>query len=240
MPRADRRPKTTVSDRAVRPFGRLTNSFVLVAFGAACGGTAAPDSVVAVRPAVAQQEGWSPELEQTSAKPLPPAGYGTLSQEDITISIKSGTLLIKLVPLDEWVIRLTAPDTYRRLNSFKVSRGSEILQQARRAGERGWPSVFLVSFFTRDYQQTYEPRDVQIRTQSFIYRALDILPITPDFTRERIEQQQTQMALYLYTADVDLNLPLIAVYENGEGPQWVGIRAALDRELSTVMARAAQ
>ena len=239
MPSADRGSETVSPAGVTRTALRVLNSFVLLAIAAACGGTAAPDSPVAVRPAVAQQEGWSAELEQTTARPLPPVGYGTLTQDNITIGIESGTLLIKLVPLDEWVIRLTAPDTYRRLNGFKVSRGEEILQRARRSGERGWPRVFLVSFFTRNYEENYEPNDVQIRNQSFIYRPLAIIPITPEFTRERLRQQETQMALFVYTEDVDLDLPLAAVYQNAEGPQWVGIRTRLDRELATVLARAA-
>ena len=239
MRSTDRSSDAAVPAGVSRTTLRGLNTFVLLVVAAACGGTAAPDSAVGVRPAVAQQEGWSPELEQTSARPLPPAGYGTLSQDDITIGIESGTLLIKLVPLDEWVIRLTAPDTYRRLNSFKVSRGEEIMKRARRAGERGWPRVFLVSFFTRNYEENYEPNDVQIRSQSFIYRDLGFIPITPDFTRERLRQQETQMALYIYTEDVDLDLPLVALYQNAEGRQWVGIRTTLDRELSTVLSRAA-
>lgn len=239
MPSSARRLQTTLCDRGPQTILRGASAFLLLAIGTACGGAAAPDSAVGVRPAAAQQPGWSPELEQTSARPLPPAGYGTLSQDNITIGIQSGTLLIKLVPLDEWVIRLTAPDTYRRLNSFKVSRGEEILKRAARAGERGWPRVFLVSFFTRNYEENYEPNDVQIRNQSFIYRPLAIIPITPDFTRERLRQQETQMALYVYEQDVDLDLPLVAVYENAEGSQWVGIRTRLDRELATVLSRAA-
>jgi hypothetical protein len=99
--------------------------------------------------------------------------------------------------------------------------------------------VFLVSFFTRNYEENYEPNDVQIRNQSFIFRSLAIIPITPEFTRERLRQQETQMALYLFTEDVDLDLPLVALYQNAVGAQWVGIRTTLDRELSTVLARAA-
>jgi hypothetical protein len=206
---------------------------------AACVGTISPEGPAAPQSAMAQ-EGWSPELEQTTSRPLPPAGFGTLSQDQITIGITAGSLLIKLVPLDEWVIRLTAPDTYRRLNSYKVSRGEEILRRARRAGERGWPRVFLVSFFTRNYEERFEPNDLQIRSQSFIYRPLAIIPITPEFTRERLRQQETQMALYLFTEDIDLDLPLVALYqEDSEGPQWVGIRSTLDRELATVLSRAA-
>ena len=215
----------------------LVAGFVMVT-SVAWGGSISPLGPLGPRPAVAQ-DGWSAELEQTSSRPLPPAGYGTLSQDQITIGITAGTLLIKLVPLDEWVIRLTAPDTYQRLNSYKVSRGEEILRRARRSGERGWPQVFLVSFFTRSYEESFEPNDLQIRNQSFIYRPLNIIPITPEFNRERLRQQDTQMALYLFTEEIDLDLPLVALYENSEGPQWVGIRSTLDRELATVLSRAA-
>jgi len=222
-----------------RPARRVVATLLAMIAAAACGGAVAPESPVGVRQAAAQ-DGWSAELEQTNARPLPPAGYGTLSQDQITIGIQSGSLLIKLVPLDEWVIRLTAPDTYQRLNSYKVSRGEEILRRARRAGARGWPQVFLVSFFTRDYEGSFQPHDVQIRNQSFIYRPLDIIAITPEFTRERLRQQDTQMALYLFTEEIDLDLPLVAIYqENSEGPEWIGIRSTLDRELATVLSRAA-
>ena len=222
------------SRSARRVFGTL----LALIMAAACGGAVVPESPVGVRPAAAQ-EGWSAELEQRNNRPLPPAGYGTLTQDQITIGIQSGSLLIKLVPLDEWVIRLTAPDTYQRLSSYKMSRGEEILRRARRAGVRDWPQVFLVSFFTRSYEESYEPNDVQIRNQSFIYRPLDIIPITPEFTRVRLRQQEAQMALYLFTDEIDLDLPLVALYqENAEGPQWIGIRSTLDRELATVLSRA--
>lgn len=222
-----------------RPARRVFTGLLVLVAAAACGGAVAPESPVGARPATAQ-DAWSPELEQTNARPLPPAGYGTLTQDQITIGIQAGSLLIKLVPLDEWVIRLTAPDTYQRLSSYKMSRGEEILRRARRSGVRDWPRVFLVNFFTRDYEGSFVPNDVQIRSQSFIYRPLDIIPITPDFTRERLRQQETQMALYLFTDDIDLDLPLVALYqENAEGAEWIGIRSRLDRELATVLSRAA-
>ena len=221
-----------------RSAGRVFATLRVLLAAVACGGAVAPESPVGARPANAQ-EAWSAELEQTNSRPLPPAGYGTLTQDQITIGIQSGSLLIKLVPLDEWVIRLTAPDTYQRLSSYKMSRGEEILQRARRSGVRDWPQVFLVSFFTRSYEDSFEPNDVQIRNQSFIYRPLDIIPITPEFTRERLRQQDAQMALYLFTDDIDLDLPLVALYqENAEGAQWIGIRSTLDRELATVLSRA--
>jgi hypothetical protein len=209
--------------------------------GAACGGTPASQSPVGAGPAMAQdiRDGWQESLETPDARPLPPAGYGTLSQDQITVALQipEGNLFIKVTPLTEWVIRMTAPDTYRRLNGYKVSRGEQIREQARRYGERGWPLVLFVSFYTIDAESTYEPNDLRIRAQNVVVRPFDIIPVTPDFNRERLRQQESQVALYLFEGDIDLDLPIEFEYDTSRSGRWAGIRSVLDRELNKVMSR---
>jgi hypothetical protein len=163
-----------------------------------------------------------------------------MSQDDITIPVDGpgGELFIKVTPLTEWVIRMTAPDTYRRLNGYKVARGEQILDRARRNGERGWPLVLFVSFYTRAVESTYEPYDLQIRAQNVVFRPFDIIAVTPDFNRERLRQQESQIALYLFEGDIDLDLPIEIEYSGQRSTRWASIRSALDRELAKVMSRA--
>jgi hypothetical protein len=163
-----------------------------------------------------------------------------LTQDNITIPIEvpEGNLFIKATPLTEWVIRMTAPDTYRRLNGYKVARGEQILDRSRRNGERGWPLVLFVSFYTIAVESTYEPNDLQIRAQNIVFRPFEIIPVTPDFNRERLRQQESQVALYLFEGDIDLDRPLVLEYRGRENARWSSIRIILDRELSTVMSRA--
>lgn len=223
-------------------FMRRTAFGFMVLAGAACSGTPAPESPVGAGSAIAQDtgDGWHESLETAGARPLPPAGYGTLSQDNITIPVEvpEGNLFIKVTPLTEWVIRMTAPDTYRRLNGYKVARGEQIRDRARRNGERGWPLVLFVSFYTIAVESTYEPHDLQIRAQNLVFRPFDIIPVTPDFNRERLRQQESQVALYLFDGNIDLDLPLEIEYSGRRSGRWIGIRSALDRELSKVMSRA--
>jgi hypothetical protein len=213
-----------------------------VAFwAAACGGSVAPDSAVAPAAAIAQEaDGWSVELEAASSgnRPLGPVGYGTLAQDDITVLVRDGNVSIKVLPLSEWVIRLTAPDTYARLNGYKVARGAEIRSRSARAGESGWPLVLFVTFFSQAVEETFEAYDLQIRNQGFLYRPIDILPVTPDFTRERLRQQETQIALYLFPADIDLDLRTEVAYGEASSSRWDGIRSTLDSELALATSRA--
>ncbi|MBT8488109.1 MAG: hypothetical protein HKO77_08725, partial [Gemmatimonadetes bacterium] len=69
------------------------------ALGAAC--TIAPSPDGAVAPAVADS--------------LPPPGFGTLRQEEISMTLQNQDLQILVTPLAESVILVTAPDTYERL-----------------------------------------------------------------------------------------------------------------------------
>ena len=224
-------------------FMRRTAIGFAVLVGSACGGQPAPESSVPVGAGTAMAQdvgdGWHESLEMPRSRPLPPAGFGTLSQDDITIPIEvpEGNLFIKVTPLTEWVIRMTAPDTYRRLNGYKVSRGEQIRDRARRNGERGWPLVLFVSFYTRAVESTYEPYDLQIRAQNVVFRPFDIIAVTPDFNRERLRQQESQVALYLFEGDIDLNLPMEVEYDGRRSGRWSGIRSVLDRELSKVMSR---
>lgn len=191
------------------------------------------------RPAAAEEPpAWTERLE-SGGETLPPAGYGTLTQDDVTVPLEAEALLVKVVPLAEGVIRMTAPDTYRRLHGYKAARAAEILDLARQAGERRWPLVMFVTFFTRETEASFQPQDLQIRTQNTTFRTLGIVPVTGDFGRGRLGQQETQIALYLFPAEIDLDLPIRVAYGRAESSRWSGIRSRLDAELSRVRSRAA-
>lgn len=190
---------------------------------------------------ITRAEAWSAELEArtgSTQQPLVPVGYGTLSQDDITVPLRSGGLQIKFVPLSEWVLRLTAPDTYRRLNGYKISRSEEIIRLTERAGEGNWPLVALVTFFSRSVEESFEPYDLRMENQGRLYSPLEIVPVTPGFGRDRLDQQDTQVALYLFASEIDLGLPTAVRYRGATSSRWNSIRSTLDSERSRATSRA--
>ncbi|MEN8143797.1 MAG: hypothetical protein ABFS14_02495 [Gemmatimonadota bacterium] len=235
------RGSLTLRPRRTPPPGQRILAMACGILVAACSGS--PDSGVGIGPNPAQaQEGepvWVDTMEAPGVGSLPPAGFGTRSQDDITVLLASGPVQIKLVPLEEWVIRLTAPDTYSRLNSYKTSRDADILEAASRRGERGWPLVAFVTFFTREQEEVFQPLDLQIQSQGAIYRPIDILAISPDFGSGRLPQQSARIALYLFSGEIDLNLPMTVLYQQGSSSAWGSIRTILDRERSLVLSRSA-
>ncbi|HSH44880.1 MAG TPA: hypothetical protein VK966_03435, partial [Longimicrobiales bacterium] len=57
-----------------------------------------------------------------SVSGLPPAGYGSLRQDEFSVELVATPLHVKVTPLAEEVIRLAAPDTYGRLHALAISR----------------------------------------------------------------------------------------------------------------------
>lgn len=163
---------------------------------------------------------------------LLPAGYGTLRQDEVTVSLRSGPLLIKATPLAERVIRLLAPDTYDRLHALAESRRAEAAQ-----GTIDGPELFLVSFFSYEPDVTFTPEDLQLTHQGRLMRATRVLPVTSGFGRQRLAQQENQSAIYVFDERIDYQQPIVVRYELVESGDWTQIIPKLEVERARVRAR---
>lgn len=165
---------------------------------------------------------------------LVPAGFGTLRQDQVTLQLRSGDLLVKVTPLREWVIRLTAPDTYDRLSALKMGHG-QALRQKVLVDE---PLLVLVQLFSNEPNVTYQPEDIILVNQGLKYRPLEIQPITPGWGNQRLDQQETQLALYAFAPEIDLEVDLAVEYRNASAGGWERLVPLLEAEQGKVRARA--
>lgn len=200
---------------------RVVAVFAIVASAACASGPGTP--------ATAQTP---PASGNTSARDTLPIGFGTLKQDEITVSIRTGALLVKVTPLNESVIRLTAPDTYRRLHALAESRREEA---TRGIGER---ELFLVSFFSYQPDVTFQPEDVQLSHQGRSLRPEAIVPLTAGWGQQRMQQQENQTAIYAVQGPIDFDQDLLVRYGQSETDMWRGFVAKLQAERVKVKTRA--
>jgi hypothetical protein len=177
-------------------------------------------------------------VNSSRAEELPPPGYGTLRQDDFTVALQSGAVQLKVTPLAESVIRLAAPDTYQRLHRLVESRSTQIRDLAQRNGLRQDPLVFSVSFFTRDVQIAFDPTDLVVLSRGILFRPMGIIPLTPDWGREQLKQEQLQQALYLFDPAIDLNVFFQVEYGGVIANDWAAVISRLEAERGRVMSRA--
>lgn len=170
-------------------------------------------------------------------RPLPPVGYGTLRQDAFTVGLRIGDLQIKVTPLSEDVIRLAAPDTYRRLREIAQTHGDWAARTSFSAGLQDAPLLFLVSFFTFAPQSEYTPTDLQIESEGRLYWALASTPVTPGFGTQLLRQEETQIAVYAFDPEIDLSISMVVRYGTVASHAWESIVSVLEAERGRVRSR---
>lgn len=195
---------------------------LVVALGVAVSGCAAGPALPGAAPA-------GPASEEL----LVPSGYGSLRQDQITLTVETGDLQLKVTPLEEWVTRLAAPDTWSRLSGLGVTHRAETELRLGRPA-----SLFLVSFFSRVPGTTFRPDDVELVNRGRRLRPLLIRPVTTGWGAQRLEAQETQLAVYAFDQEIDLQQPLTVEYEGETGAGWDEILRLLEAERGRARTRA--
>ena len=165
---------------------------------------------------------------------LVPPGLGTLRQDEVTLQLRSESLLVQVTPLDEPILRLMAPDTYTRLSRIRDARLEDLEVQSGGADLQ----LFLVSFFSYQPNITFQPEDLQLASLGLRYRPRAISAITAEWGAQRLEQQDTQSAVYGFEGTVSLDSDLVVEYSGVRAVGWDRILSRLELERSRVRARA--
>lgn len=166
-----------------------------------------------------------------------PAGFGSLRRDDIVLRFATDQLQLQILPLDERVIRLLAPDTYKSLEQLIQSRQQEIADAARRAGLAN-PTLVMVTFYGQAPGARFTPEDIQLQSRGRQYRPDAILPLSPTWSTLQLDQRQQAVAIYLYDEGISWFEDLSASYQNGPQSPWGGALQLLQRERARVQARA--
>ena len=207
----------------------------------ACAG-ASKEEANAVRPSVAAAAPTDTGRRRSTIDTLPglvPPGYGTLRQEDLSLHLQSSSLQVRATPLDEAIIRLLSPDSYRAMSELKRSKQDAIAAVARRNTVREL-SLWYVSFFATERGETrFSPREFIITNVGRDFRPLDIIPLTPGFGEQRLRQNGRQDAIYVFDGQVDAQQPLTVSYETARNDGWGSILPQIERERALVRGRAA-
>ena len=161
-----------------------------------------------------------------AAGALPPPGYGTMSQRDVSLSLRSGDLQILVTPLAASVLVATAPDTYRRL---------EALAAPHRTGPE--TPLFLVSFFSDRPDARFVAEEVQFVSGGLRARPATIHPVTPRWGSGRVAQRETEMAVYVFDRPVDLESDIVLHYGLEQSNDWPAILTRIQAERSRARAR---
>jgi hypothetical protein len=167
-----------------------------------------------------------------------PAGFGTLRQDDIAIRVRQFGLQVRAIPLDETVIRVLSPDSYRALVDLQRSQAQR-LDDIRRRTALPRLSLWYVSFFSDQVGEArYSPMELIITNVGRDFRPVDVIALSPGFGLQRVRQLEVQNALYVFDGQLDINQPLVLAYETARATTWPSVLDRIERERALVRSRA--
>jgi len=194
-------------------------------------------AVACLPPAATTELPVVPIVDDTTSVTGVPVGYGSLRQDDIAIRLEPQGLLVRAIPLDEGVIRLLTPDSYRALRDLQDSNRRTIESITQRSGGRA-PDLWYVSFYGLEDNARFSPMELVITSAGQDFRPVDVIPLTTGFGEQRLRQRETQSAVYVYPGDIDVNHPLTVRFQGEQSVIWEQVLQRIERERALVRARA--
>jgi hypothetical protein len=173
---------------------------------------------------------------QAASATQQPRGAGSLRQEAISLRLQFRGVTSRLLPLDESIIGLLAPDSYRSMRELLASRQDRIATARRTHGYDRF-SIWLVTFQALEPDVRFSPADLVISVAGRDFRPIEIIPVSSGFGQQRIAQGQSQTALYLFDPALDVQQPFEAKMENARTLEWESILKVLERERTRIRAR---
>jgi len=168
-----------------------------------------------------------------------PVGFGTLRQDDIAVKVQYNALQVRVLPLDESVLRTLSPDSYRALHELRESKRAAVDGVLRRTGMPG-ASLWYVQFFNLEQGEArFSPQELVINSAGRDFRAVDLFPLTPGFGEQRLSQREVQSALYVFDPAIDVNQALTITFETQSSAVWETLMKRVERERTLIRNRAA-
>ena len=169
---------------------------------------------------------------------LPPAGFGTLRQEQVAVRLATSSIQLRVLPLNERIVRLLSPDTYTSLRQLRVAHAEDVQRLATQHGLHR-TDLFLVTFFGLESQAEFNPEDLTVTSQNRLFRPAAIVPLSAQWSSLQLKQRETASAIYLFEEGIVLFEPLTVSYDGVSSTQWEQSLRAIELERARVDARAA-
>ncbi len=168
---------------------------------------------------------------------MPPMGLGSLTQEQISISIANSQLTVRFEPLNERLLRLLAPDAYRALSGMIASRQAAIDSVSRMSGA-SQPGLMLVTVYGNVAEVRFEPTLIGVSMNSRRFDPVGIIPLDANFSRQQLQRQSVGMGLFIFSEELPVYSAMVFSYGSATAEGWASKISTFDRELARVSARA--
>ncbi len=164
---------------------------------------------------------------------LPPAGYGTLNQNNLAVNLRTEELEVRFLPLDERVLRLLAPDAYRSLRDLVASKRAAV--DSLRVPAAG---LVLVTFFSLKPDVLFDAYLAGVEVRSRQYRPIGVVPYSANFSSGQLRTREQATGILVFEEELSVYEPMTFSYGLLSTSAWRSNLTRIERERARVTAAA--
>jgi len=168
---------------------------------------------------------------------MPPAGLGSLTQEQISLTLANSQLTVRFEPLNERLLRLLAPDAYRALAGL-IAKNQAVIDSVSRDNGASQPGLMLLTVYGNAPDARFDPTLVGVTVNTRRIDPIAILPLDANFSRQQLAIRTVGMGLFVFSEELPVYSPLVFTYGSAAAEGWTRLIPTFDRELARVSARA--
>lgn len=180
--------------------------------------------------------GQDPAPADSGNAELVPPGHGQLTQDAITLILRSGSLEIRFTPLDERVTRLLSNDNWESLRNLVASNRERIDSAAARHSIRR-PGIAMVAFFGIRSDARFDPQLLTISSRSRLLRPAAVVPLSASFSAQQLDAGAQAMGLFLFDDELPVVEPFSLEYLDATSNDWERRLSRFDRERGRILSR---
>lgn len=177
----------------------------------------------------------TPDPDSANSSSIP-AGHGQLSQDVITLALRSGTIELRFTPLDERVTRLLAPDAYQALQVLLTRQANALDSAYSRLGIRT-PGIAMVSFHGLAPSSRFDPQLVTLTVHNQQMRPAGVIPMSPSFSAQQLDARDQAIGLFIFDQVIPVTEPFTLSYLEARSDDWERRLTRFERERARIRAK---
>lgn len=170
---------------------------------------------------------------------LPPAGYGRLSEEEVSLNLRTDDFIIRVQPVHPVTLRVVPRDAFDRITAILRTIESKIADGTLRSGDPE-AGLVLVTFYGQAGRASFSPEELTIITAGRLLNASIMIPLTPNWENRVVGSRQAARALFVLNGSLNVLEPFTVTYRATTEAVWDRRRLRLlEDELARAKGRAA-
>lgn len=173
------------------------------------------------------------QVDSSRTDNLPP-DKGQLGLSTASLTLTSGNLEVRFIPLDERILRLITKDSYLSMERL-LQQQQRGIDSVKSVSGTSSPGLAFVSFNALAPNTRFDPQLLTLTFHGQQYRPVGWVPLSPTFSNQQLDVREQVQAILLFQREIPVKEAFTLNYLSASTDAWEGRLQRFDSERSRIL-----